>query len=205
MSRTPLVALGLLVVGTLQAAATVLLPLDFAELVGQADSITLSRVIDVRAVLVDGRAYSVVTAVVATAVKGPATEHVTFQVPGGDVGRYRTVVVGAPVLREGDEVVLFLRDRGQGLPIVVGFSQGVIRVLRQAVDDEPAVIAPPMARDPSRDERVVRGGSPGRWVRLDAFLDDVRALAAAGAAAPARPPLAAPGVSRPGAGSGGRQ
>ena len=65
-------------------------------------------------------------------LKGNLGEHVTVRVPGGQIGRYRTVFVGAPEFREGDEVVLFLKQAGRSDPYIIGLSQGAFRVVPDA-------------------------------------------------------------------------
>ena len=52
--------------------------------------------------------------------------------PGGEVGRYRRVIVGVPRFAAGDEVVVFLRGAAPALPTVFGLSQGLYRVARGA-------------------------------------------------------------------------
>lgn len=161
------------------AAATVVLPLDFTELVAAADVIVHGRVSDTRAAIIGGRTDTVVTLASLAALKGDPGAHVTFRVPGGQVGRYRTVVAGGPVLREGDEIVAFLGRSDEGLPHLVGFTQGVVRVVRQSVDGVRMVLAPPALRSPGPSRRVVRGETPQRFVTLASFLDDVRRTASA--------------------------
>ena len=50
-------------------------------------------------------------------------------VPGGQLGRYRTVFIGAPEFQQGDEVVLFLKSVGPSYPSIIGLSQGAFRVV----------------------------------------------------------------------------
>ena len=99
------------------ASATVLVPAEFNEIVGGSQIIAYARVVDVRPEWADGRRWidSVVTAEVVSYLKGGSEETITFKVPGGRLGRYRSVVVGAPVFARGDEAVLFLKsDAAQG-------------------------------------------------------------------------------------------
>ena len=48
--------------------------------------------------------------------------------PGGRLGRYRSLVVGAPTFEAGQRVVVFLGATPPSLPYVLGMSQGVFRV-----------------------------------------------------------------------------
>jgi hypothetical protein len=142
-------------------------------------------VIDTRATVVAGRTETVITLDAATYLKGDGGRVVIFRVPGGQIGRYRTVVVGAPVLREGDEIVAFLNGTGPQPPTVVGFSQGVLHVYRNSGDAGPVVLAPPSPRG-DRAERVVRGDGARRLVPLSTFVEEVKALNRGVPAAPSR-------------------
>src|SRR3954471_3333774 len=96
---------------TVAVQATVVLPIEFRELVTASPVIVHGHVTDARAAFIDGR-QSVETFVTIAAdeyFRGDLGAHVTFHVPGGQLGRYKTIFVGAPEFREGDDVVLFLK------------------------------------------------------------------------------------------------
>src|SRR6186997_2816702 len=114
--------------------ATVIVPIEFRELVSTAPVIVHGQVVDVRSRWVDGRRSleTFVTIAAAEYLKGNLGEHLTFRVPGGQLGRYRTVFVGAPEFAAGDEVVLFLKRTGQSNLSIVGLSQGAFRVVPDA-------------------------------------------------------------------------
>jgi hypothetical protein len=156
------------------AGATVYVPTDFREMVTLSRFIVHGRVVDVRSDPTPDRRTIVthVTVAIADALKGTPGEEVTFRVPGGQVGRYRRIVVGAPQFERGDEVVLFLSARGPSIPYVFGLSQGVYRVSRAS---GRAVVLPPaiMARG-AQAERVVRGDPARRPLPLEDFARDVR-------------------------------
>jgi hypothetical protein len=159
------------------AHATVLLPADFTEMVTSARAIVHGRVVDVRSeVTADRRDIETfVTLAVGEYMKGDLGRAVTFKVPGGQVGRYRSVMIGAPQFEEGDEVIVFLSARGPSIPYVFGLSQGVYRVAR-AADGRVLVTPPPvMARGPSA-ERVVRGDPARRPLPIAEFGREVRAI-----------------------------
>ena len=85
-------------------------------------------------------------------------------VPGGRLGRYRSIFVGAPAFAVGQHVVVFLGARGPGLPYMLGLSQGVFRLVR---DGDGWVVTPP-ARLPVAGSpvKIVRGDPAGgrcRW------------------------------------------
>lgn len=165
--------------------ATVLVPIEFRELVSTAPVIVHGRVVDVRSALVDGR-RSVETFVTVEAgeyLKGRLGTHFTIRIPGGQVGRYRTVFVGAPEFQAGDELVLFLQTPRASLPHIVGLSQGAFRVVFDPRTGQRMVATPiVMGKGTGDAERVVRGDPSRRPVTMDAFRDVVRQVMAQGAA-----------------------
>ena len=92
---------------TTVANATVLVPADFREIVVGSEIIAYARITDIRPAWAEGRRWidSIVTAEVVSYLKGRADQTISFKVPGGRLGRYRSVVVGAPVFVPGDEAV----------------------------------------------------------------------------------------------------
>jgi hypothetical protein len=157
------------------AAATVYVPVDFREMVTASQAIVHGRVVDVRSEVTRDRmmVVSYVTLETSEDLKGSFGRSVTFTVPGGQVGRYRRIIVGAPQFERGDEVVVFLSARGPSLPYLFGLSQGVYRVARAA--DGRAVVTPPavMARGAGA-ERIVRGDPARRPLALTSFAREVR-------------------------------
>lgn len=164
------------------ASATVLVPAEFSEIVGGSQIIAYARVVDVRPEWADGRRWidSVVTAEVVSYLKGGPEETITFKVPGGRLGRYRSVVVGAPVFARGDEAVLFLKSdaaHGESLPNVFGLNQGVFRVKVDPRTGQRMVVPPPVtAAGPAAGEpqAVKRGAIDRRPLAFDAFGARVR-------------------------------
>ena len=164
------------------AGATVLVPAEFTEIVGGSEIIAYARIIDVRPEWADGRRWidSVVTADVVSYLKGGSEHTISFKVPGGRLGRYRSVVVGAPVFTPGDEAVLFLKSSatpGESLPDVFGLNQGVFRVKIDQRTGQRMVVPPPViAADPAAAEPqpVKRGSLDRRPLPFDAFGARVR-------------------------------
>jgi hypothetical protein len=154
--------------------ATVLLPADFAQMVSESQTIVHARVVAVQGELIGTRRSieSLVTVAVLSPLKGAAGEQLVFRVPGGRVGRYRRIFVGAPVFNAGDEVVLFLKGRAPAIARPYGLSQGVYRVSR--VTGAPMVI--PLAPT-SEVVGLPRGDSSRRPVALDEFARQVRLAA----------------------------
>lgn len=164
--------------------ATVILPIEFRELVTIAPVIAHGRVVDVRAGWVDGRRSieTFVTVAVSEYLKGDLGESLTLRVPGGQLGRYRTVFVGAPEFQAGDEVVLFLKHAGPSYPYIIGLSQGAFRVVADARTGQRMVTTPVvMGKGGDEPERLVRGDATRRPLPVAAFRDAVRQVLAQGA------------------------
>jgi hypothetical protein len=176
--RLALMALMLAVFWSRTVSATVLVPADLSELVADATAIVHGRVLDVRAEWGEGRRRidSYVTVGVATHLKGRVGDTVTFRTPGGELGAYRSVMIGAPVFRPGEEVVLFLGSRGPSIPYVLGLNQGVYRVVRDPRSGDRTVIRPAFLASGPAATPVVRGDGSRRAPTLERFAADVRAL-----------------------------
>jgi hypothetical protein len=166
------------------AHATVLLPADLSDLVAESTAIVHGRILDVRAEWAEGRRRidSFVTLGAATYLKGSLGSSVTFKVPGGQLGAYRSVMVGAPSFAVGDEVILFLGNRGPSVPYVLGLSQGVFRVVTDPATGGRFVVPPPLLSQAAEPQRIVRGDGSRRPPSIERFAADVRALVARGAA-----------------------
>ena len=159
--------------------ATVLLPAEFREIVGESQIIAYGRVVDTVSELSDDRKRieTIVTFEVDTYLKGGPGETLTLRIPGGQVGRYRSITVGAPVLETGTEAVLFLRQGDSGLPYVFGLNQGMFRVQRDPRTQRRLVMPPLLARS-ENPERVVRGAVSRQPMTLEAFGAQVRSVMA---------------------------
>lgn len=183
MRRIALAVLLLFV--TIPLHATVLLPIEFRELVTTAPVIVHGQVVDVRSEWVDGRraVETFVTVEAAEYLKGNLGESFVFKVPGGQIGRYRTVFVGAPEFQAGDEVVLFLKSDGPSFPFIVGLSQGIFRVLTDRHTGRRVVTPPAVMGVANADAvRVIRGDPARKPVSIDLFRDTVRRVLTEGGA-----------------------
>jgi len=155
--------------------ATTVLPVDFAQMVSESQVIVHARVIDVTGELVGPRRTieSRVTVQVISPLKGQPGTELVFRVPGGRVGRYRRVFVGAPTFTAGDEVLLFLTGRAPAMPLPYGLSQGVYRVSRTT--GAPLVLPVPPIDGVAG---TVRGDPARKPLALDEFARQVRSLTA---------------------------
>jgi len=172
--------------GASRLHATVIVPAELSELVAEARTIVHGRVVAAEPRVVAGERgiETLLTIAADEYLKGSLGPRVTIRVPGGQVGDRRHVVVGAPILRTGDDVVLFLGGSGPSVPWILGLNQGVFRVragVRTAARKERFMDENRMV-EPLGDS--VRSMSPGPAgaVPLDAFKTRVRRLVAGGGA-----------------------
>jgi len=163
------------VVGVSSLSAMVVVPAEFSEMVAASELVVHGRVVDVRAQIVGDRRTieTVVTVSVLDAIKGQPGATVYFKVPGGQIGRYRRFMVGAPEFASGEEVVLFLKGRPPAVPFPFGLSQGVYRVVRD--ETGRTLVTPPVVSEAAG--RVVRGDSSRRPMELATFARNVRMIA----------------------------
>jgi hypothetical protein len=156
-------------------SAMVVLPAEFSEMVTSSELVVRGRVVGIRPQLVGDRRTieTVITVAVLDALKGQPGETVYFRVPGGQIGRYRRFMVGAPEFVSGEEVVLFLKGRPPVVPFPFGLSQGVYRVVRDA--DGRSLVTPPAVAEGAG--RVVRGDPSRRPLELSVFASQVRTIA----------------------------
>lgn len=157
--------------------ATVLIPADVGELARDARAIARGVVVGVDGRWTDDRRgiETIVTLETEAYLKGALGETLQFQVPGGTLGRYRNIVVGAPQFVPGERVIVFLGARGPGIPYLLGMGQGVFRV---ALNERRAWMVSPPAVMPAPVGPVVRGSATRRLAPLADFERDIRAFAA---------------------------
>jgi hypothetical protein len=168
--------------------ATVIVPAEFREIVNGADIIAYGRVVETSVESSDDRKRvdTLVTLHVGTYLKGGPGDTIVFRVPGGQIGRFRNVMVGAPQFAVGEETVVFLNVREGDHPFVFGLNQGVFRV---RIDDQTKrrVVTPPvLAARSSTPEIVVRGAADRRPLPLETFGAQVQTVVAEGGARLAR-------------------
>jgi len=159
--------------------ATLLIPADLGELSREARAIARGRVaaLDPQWTEDRGTIETIVTLEVERYIKGAFGPTLRFRVPGGDLGRFRSIVVGAPEFAVDEHVVVFLGARGPSVPYVLGLSQGVFRVVRAADGAAWFVTSPAMLAATGAAVPIVRGDPSRRALALDDFEQRVRALA----------------------------
>jgi len=157
--------------------ATVLVGADLGELAREAVAIVRGRVVAVDAQWGEGRRSieTIVTLDVERYLKGSLGENLEFRVPGGVLGRFQNIVVGAPGFVIDERVIVFLGARGPSVPYVLGLSQGVFRVAR-ATDASDWVTSPAFFPAAAPAARIIRGDPTRRPVALGDFEQRVRGL-----------------------------
>jgi hypothetical protein len=161
------------------ARATTLIPADLGELSRDARAIVRGRVARLDPQWTEDRRTieTIVTLEVEGYIKGAFGSTLRFRTPGGDLGRYRSVVVGAPEFAVDEHVVVFLGARGPSVPYVLGLSQGVFRLVGTG-DAGGWMVTPPVSlAAATRSAPIVRGDVSRRAVPLTDFEQRVRALA----------------------------
>jgi hypothetical protein len=173
--------------------ATVVVPAAVSELAVDAAAITYGRVVRVEAQQAEGRRVErIVTLQVLEYFKGTGSHVVQIRIPGGTLGRYTTVMIGAPELAEGDEVVLFLGTRAgtegepstAAYPYILGLHQGVFRIVSDQTTGRRMVM-PPLVQGTASSSQG-RGDVNRRPLELREFQSRIASALAAPAVAAAR-------------------
>lgn len=174
--RGILTAVGLAVACAASPRAAVVIPVNLSELSRDASTVALGTVVGTEARwTADRRAVeTLVTLSAQRYLKGALGETVRFRVPGGRLGRYRTIMPGAPEFSVGQRVIVFLGGTIPAVPHVLGLSQGVFRLV--ATDDGWSVTPPGPHTAPASATRIVRGDPNRRPMRLAEFERQVRML-----------------------------
>lgn len=177
-----LILMCLLVCGAGELGATVLVPAEFHEIVAGSQVIVYGRVAAVRAEWSDDRSRieSIVTVTAGTYLKGGPGTTVTFRVPGGQIGRYRNVMIGAPQFQPGDEAIFFLSGTGPAVAHIFGLTQGLYRVRADARTGKRLVVPPVVMSTSDQPQTIVRGDPARRQLSLDEFASTVRQAMSAG-------------------------
>jgi hypothetical protein len=162
------------------ARATVLVGADLGELSHDAIAIARGTVVAVTPRWTDNHRTieTVVTLSVERYLKGSLGNTVDFLVPGGEFGRFRNIVVGAPAFAVDEHVVVFLGARGPSVPYVLGLNQGVFRIGRAATGW--VITSSAFYLSSSTSVPIMRGDVQRRPVDLAEFEQRVRRLVGGG-------------------------
>ena len=176
-SLATMMAVAFVLIGRAEAISVT--PMTFEELVDEAVAVVYARVADVRGQwTADRRSIdSVVTLEALRYLKGDLGPTVLMRLPGGEAGGVINVLPGAPVVRAGELVVLFLKARGPAIPTPLGLGQGIFRVVRDSRSGAVLVSPPPLKA--SAVGKIVRGAAERRALGMDVFEASVRSLGGA--------------------------
>ena len=168
-------ALGLCAAMSVVTHATVVVPAEMGDLSREARIIARGRVVAVEPRWTEDRRAieTLVTLQAETYLKGALGATVQFRNPGGRLGRFRSITVGAPEFEIGQRVIVFLGGRGPGIPFVVGLNQGVYRLTPSG---QQWLVSPPPVLPTARAAPVVRGDRTRTPMPLAQFEQRVRAL-----------------------------
>ena len=114
--------------------ATTVVKMDLPSLVKEADRIVQARVDHIDVKWEDKMAYTYVYLNVEDPMKGERRSTAIIRQMGGQIGSLNVDVPGMPKFAPGEEVIVFLKDAGNGAYHVLGLNQG-----KYAVNDETAI------------------------------------------------------------------
>lgn len=116
--------------GLLPAATLEKLSLD--DMIQKSGDIVCAKVISSSTLARGPMIYTRYRVQVSQRLKGNAANVTEVVVPGGQNGAFRQTFSGAPVLTPGEEYMLFLWTSKSGLTQVIGLSQGLFDLARDA-------------------------------------------------------------------------
>lgn len=178
--RSSFLAIVLSALMTATVAASVSVPTEFREIVADAELIVRGHVTDVRAINVRGVGVeSVATIAVDATLKGQSDGFVSVRVPGGEIGRYRYVMVGAPTLRLNQSAIFFLKRGADNAWRPVGLASGIVSVDRDAATGRPVVHPPIMATGRTGGGPLLRGDARRKSLPVADYESLVRMVVAA--------------------------
>ena len=126
-----ILGVGILLISS-PASATTFLKADVPTLARASTSIVQARVESTQSSWNADHSmiFTEVTLDVVQTLRGTPASGVVVRVPGGTVDGYTIRMEGAPEFQEGSEVVAFIGSWDDGAAKVVGYSQGLSRVVR---------------------------------------------------------------------------
>jgi len=158
--------------------ATTLRRMDLPEMVAVADRVVHARVVGSRVYWAEpGQILTDTTFEVLRDIMGSGPKMLTITQLGGRIDPVELVVEGTPTFSEGEEVVLLTELTPSGRRVIVGLSQGVMRVHVDAETSEKVVLS---EADPDGLTFIGSRLQPSE-VRLETLIGDIRRLAEAAA------------------------
>jgi len=114
----------ILVALAMPAVATTIKKMELPELVSVSDAIAQGTVESVETRWEDKSIYTYTSIRVDEGLKGGPRRAILVRQPGGRIGSMNLNAPGTPKFNQGDQVIVFLRDRKDGTFDVVGLGQG---------------------------------------------------------------------------------
>ena len=135
---------GMLLALTMPVRATTIIPADLGELSRDARAIVRGRVaaLDARWTEDRGTIETIVTLEVERYIKGAFGPTLRFRVPGGDLGRFRSIVVGAPEFAVDSASSSFSARAGRACP-TCSVSARACSASSAPADDSGWLVTPP--------------------------------------------------------------
>ena len=156
---------------------TLAVALSLEDMVNQSDVIAIGNCTDTKSVWVDRSLVTLATISVAESLKGTETSTLTVSLPGGvDANRKIPVAMtypGAPQIRPGEDVFLFLTSSGEvaGSYTVAGFSQGKFSIITD--ENGERVVSRDLTKTSLQGNNGVRHGQSNTRP-LSSMKDEVR-------------------------------
>ena len=136
-------------------SSTTLEKLSFDEMVAKSTQIVRGRIALSNVRQHGAIYYSHYTVQVSEQFKGPAAKAIDVVLPGGTIGRSQQTFSGVPTFPADTELVLFLWTSKAGLTHIIGLTQGVFQVAKNAAGETV------YSREPIKDGLVdARTGRP---------------------------------------------
>ena len=162
------------------ASATVSIPTSFREVVADATLVVRGHVTDVRSVAVPGVGIeSIATIGIDAVLKGQAGDgFVSFRVPGGEIGRDRFVVVGAPKVTVAEQAVFFLKRGPDNAWRPIGLTMGIYQMKADPATGLAVIDAPVVLGQTASAGQIVRGDARRKPMAVQDFESLVRLIVA---------------------------
>jgi hypothetical protein len=152
------------------AGATTLLKMSMDDLILQSTAIVRAHVTGSRTAMSGKDIYTYYQLQVSETLKKGAILPAEFAVPGGVYGNLRQIGIGSPEFTEGQEYVLFLWTSRSGMTQVIGLSQGMFKLTRDA-SGETVLNRPAIA-----DQMLDKSGKPVSDKAITMKWSDLRGL-----------------------------
>jgi len=116
--------------------ATTLVMMSDQDLVRGSSVIVVGQVLSIRSTTEStARIETTIDLKVETSIKGLVAHEITFVIPGGTAGSVQRVIFGAPQFARGERVLVFLRERPDGVLAVTGLAMGKYSIVSATIGE----------------------------------------------------------------------